>query len=52
MMVWVVWDPWWSLAVGGMIVGYLTNFYAIKSIFEPVQPVQATPEPDTLHPDL
>lgn len=43
MMVWVVWDPWWSLAVGGMVVGYLTNFFAIKSIFEPVQPVQVGP---------
>ncbi len=43
MAVWLVWDPWWSLAVGGAIVGYLTNFFAIKSIFEPVQPVQIGP---------
>ena len=40
MTVWMFWDPWWSLALGGMMVGYLTNFFAIKSIFEPLQPVQ------------
>jgi len=39
MLVWVAWDPWWSLAVGGALVGYLTNLFAIKSIFEPVQPI-------------
>jgi uncharacterized membrane protein YheB (UPF0754 family) len=43
MLVWVVWDPWWSLALGGAVVGYLTNFFAIKSIFEPVQPVKIGP---------
>jgi len=40
MGVWVCWDPWWSLAVGGAAVGYVTNFIAIKSIFEPVEPVK------------
>jgi uncharacterized membrane protein YheB (UPF0754 family) len=43
MTVWMFWDPWWSLALGGMMVGYLTNFFAIKSIFEPLQPVQVGP---------
>ncbi len=32
MAVWVCWDPWWSLAVGGALVGYVTNFIAIKSV--------------------
>jgi len=39
MAIWVLWDPWWSLAVGGAAVGYVTNFVAIKSIFAPVRPV-------------
>ena len=43
MAVWVAWDPWWSLAVGGALVGYITNFIAIKSIFEPVDPVHLGP---------
>lgn len=43
MLVWVCWDPWWSLAVGGAVVGYITNFIAIKSIFEPVEPVKVGP---------
>jgi len=43
MAVWVCWDPWWSLAVGGALVGYVTNFIAIKSIFEPVEPVRVGP---------
>ena len=43
MAVWLVWDPWWSLAVGGAIVGYLTNLFAIKSIFEPVRPIRFGP---------
>jgi len=43
MAVWVVWDPWWSLALGGALVGYVTNFVAIKSIFAPVRPVNFGP---------
>ena len=30
MAVWLVWDPWWSLALGGAIVGYLTDWFALK----------------------
>eukprot|EP00960_Hanusia_phi_P072358 767771-Hanusia_phi.AAC.1 len=30
LVVWLVWDPWWSLAVGGALVGYITNLIAIK----------------------
>lgn len=43
MALWLCWDPWWSLAVGGAAVGYITNFIAIKSIFEPVEPVKVGP---------
>lgn len=43
MAVWVAWDPPWSLALGGALVGYLTNLVAIKSIFWPVRPRQVGP---------
>ena len=36
---WLVWDPWWSLAVGGALVGYATDWLALKLMFEPVEPV-------------
>jgi hypothetical protein len=26
----LVWDPWWSLAVGGALVGYATDWLALK----------------------
>eukprot|EP00667_Euglena_gracilis_P003347 EG_transcript_3355 len=38
MGLWLVWDPAWSLAAGGAIVGYLTNWAGIKVMFEPVVP--------------
>lgn len=31
---------WWVLPLGGLIVGYLTNWIAIKIIFEPQEPVK------------
>ena len=33
----------WTLAAGGAIVGYLTNWIALKLIFEPVDPVRIGP---------
>jgi hypothetical protein len=30
MFQWLVWDPWWSLAVGGALVGYATDWLALK----------------------
>jgi hypothetical protein len=30
MGVWLVWDPWWSLALGGAAVGFLTDWFALK----------------------
>ncbi len=31
-------DQWWVLPVFGVVVGYLTNWLALKLIFEPVEP--------------
>ena len=50
LQVWVAWDPPWSLALGGALVGYVTNLVAIKSIFWPVQP--QTVGPFTVQVDL
>ena len=47
MVQWLVWDPWWSLAVGGAAVGYATNWLALTLMFSPVQP--KTFGPFTLH---
>ena len=47
MVQWLVWDPWWSLAVGGAAVGYATNWLALTLMFSPVQP--QTFGPFTLH---
>jgi len=40
-------DQWWVLPLSGVIVGYLTNWIAIKVIFNPVEPVRIGPF--TLH---
>eukprot|EP00212_Chloropicon_laureae_P009138 CAMPEP_0197500068 /NCGR_PEP_ID=MMETSP1311-20131121/61341_1 /TAXON_ID=464262 /ORGANISM="Genus nov. species nov., Strain RCC856" /LENGTH=628 /DNA_ID=CAMNT_0043045819 /DNA_START=35 /DNA_END=1921 /DNA_ORIENTATION=- len=39
-LVWAVVDNIWSLVVGGIVVGYATNWIALKLIFEPVVPVK------------
>jgi uncharacterized membrane protein YheB (UPF0754 family) len=33
----------WTLPVGGAVVGYITNWIALKNIFEPVNPIQLGP---------
>ncbi|GMV42556.1 MAG: hypothetical protein AMXMBFR64_42720 [Myxococcales bacterium] len=38
MAVWVVWPAWWMLPLAGFFVGYLTNWLALKLIFEPRYP--------------
>lgn len=43
MIVWVLYGAWWTLPVGGLVVGYATNWLAIKMIFEPQQPVKIGP---------
>jgi uncharacterized membrane protein YheB (UPF0754 family) len=47
MVQWLIWDPWWSLAVGGAAVGYATNWLALTLMFSPVRP--KTFGPFTLH---
>jgi len=43
MSLWLVWSPWWSLALTGGLVGMVTDQLALKLIFEPVEPVRAGP---------
>ncbi|MGB1263776.1 MAG: DUF445 domain-containing protein [Cognaticolwellia sp.] len=40
MLVWMYLPQWWVLPLGGLIVGYLTNWIALKIIFEPKQPIK------------
>lgn len=40
MLVWAFYPEWWVLPLGGLIVGYLTNWLALKIIFEPKQPTK------------
>ena len=41
MALWVFYELPWTLAAGGAVVGYLTNWMALKLIFEPIDPVRA-----------
>lgn len=36
-------NPWWMLPLAGLIVGYATNWLALKLIFEPVNPIKVGP---------
>jgi uncharacterized membrane protein YheB (UPF0754 family) len=40
MLVWHFYQFWWILPLGGLIVGYATNWIAIKIIFEPKRPTK------------
>tara|TARA_R110001583_G_scaffold51139_3_gene159625 strand:+ start:5708 stop:6922 length:1215 start_codon:yes stop_codon:yes gene_type:complete len=40
MFVWMYLPQWWVLPIGGLIVGYLTNWIALKIIFEPKYPIK------------
>lgn len=40
MLLWAFYPQWWILPLGGLIVGYLTNWLALKIIFEPKQPIK------------
>ena len=40
MLVWSFYPTWWVLPVGGLIVGYATNWIALKIIFEPKHPIK------------
>jgi uncharacterized membrane protein YheB (UPF0754 family) len=36
-------DQWWVLPVSGALVGYMTNFIAIKAIFNPIEEYKVGP---------
>ncbi|MBK04875.1 MAG: DUF445 domain-containing protein [Deltaproteobacteria bacterium] len=43
MIVWYFVQPWWLLPAAGLLVGYATNWVALKMVFEPVNPVKIGP---------
>jgi len=43
MAVWMFYDSPWTLTAGGAVVGYITNWAALKCIFEPVEPTRFGP---------
>lgn len=43
MVIWNYYQEWWLLPVGGLVVGYITNFLALKLIFRPVNPIKIGP---------
>lgn len=40
MLFWYFYQSWWILPLGGLAVGYFTNWIAIKIIFEPKHPIK------------
>ena len=40
MFIWMYLPEWWVLPLGGLLVGYLTNWLALKVIFEPKHPTK------------
>ena len=40
MLIWMYFPEWWVLPLGGLLVGYLTNWLALKVIFEPKHPTK------------
>ena len=43
MFQWMLFPANWTLPVGGAVVGYITNWIALKWIFEPILPTQVGP---------
>ncbi|MBT0587449.1 DUF445 domain-containing protein [Alteromonas oceanisediminis] len=43
MLLWHFYQAWWILPLGGLLVGYATNWIAIKIIFEPKHPIKLGP---------
>lgn len=39
MVVWIYYPAWWVLPIGGFLVGYITNFLALRLVFEPHEPI-------------
>lgn len=43
MILWMLYPKNWTLPAGGAIVGYITNWIALKWIFEPIEPTKIGP---------
>ena len=43
MVQWMVYPKGWTLPAGGAVVGYITNWIALKWIFEPLDPTRVGP---------
>lgn len=43
MLQWILFPKNWTLPVGGAVVGYITNWIALKWIFEPLNPTRVGP---------
>lgn len=43
MAIWVFYKAWWQLPVAGLIVGYATNWIALKMVFNPKNEVRVGP---------
>ncbi len=43
MVQWMLYPKNWTLPVGGAFVGYVTNWIALKLIFEPLNPTKFGP---------
>ena len=43
LFVWLVYPAWWVLPFFGFFVGYVTNWLAIKLIFQPAEPMKIGP---------
>ena len=39
MIAWIYFPAWWVLPAGGFAVGYITNFLALRLVFEPPEPI-------------
>lgn len=40
MGLWMIWQPWWLLPAFGLAVGYVTNWSALKMIFNPKRKIR------------
>jgi len=40
MAIWFFYDAWWTLPFAGFMVGWITNYLALKIIFSPLEPKQ------------
>ncbi|MEC9359053.1 MAG: hypothetical protein VX836_14430 [Pseudomonadota bacterium] len=43
MLQWFLFPVWWTLPIGGVVVGYATNWIALNLIFRPLNPIRIGP---------